>query len=385
MTTTARRRRDRSLPRGTSSALRGATGAEPAWLRALRAAAFERFADARLPDHARRGLALHERRARSRRPRSRRPTRRTVPAERLRRLDFGGAFDRLRARVRQRPLRAGALVGLDAAAGVAVREPARGARRRTATRLRAHLARRRAAGRADPFRALNTALFEDGAFVARRRGVRARRSRSTSSSLDRRRGAPPTVAPAHPRRRRARQPGDASSRRYAGADGRRLLHERGHRDRRSARARVVDHYKLQRESAGRLPRRDARGRARRATATFTRHSMRARRRARAQRRRRRASRARAPSARSTASSSATARSTVDNHTLIDHAAPHCTSRELYKGILDGRARGVFNGKILVRAGRAEDRRPADEPEPAALATTRSVNSEARSSRSSPTT
>jgi Fe-S cluster assembly protein SufD len=39
---------------------------------------------------------------------------------------------------------------------------------------------------------------------------------------------------------------------------------------------------------------------------------------------------------------------VDNHTLIDHAKPHCTSRELYKGILDGRSRGVFHGTIIVR-------------------------------------
>ncbi len=39
---------------------------------------------------------------------------------------------------------------------------------------------------------------------------------------------------------------------------------------------------------------------------------------------------------------------LDNHTLIDHARPHCTSRELYKGILDGRSRGVFHGKIIVR-------------------------------------
>ncbi|MGE5358935.1 MAG: Fe-S cluster assembly protein SufD [Bacteroidales bacterium] len=39
---------------------------------------------------------------------------------------------------------------------------------------------------------------------------------------------------------------------------------------------------------------------------------------------------------------------VDNHTFIDHAMPHCTSHELYKGILGGRARAVFNGKILVR-------------------------------------
>ena len=39
---------------------------------------------------------------------------------------------------------------------------------------------------------------------------------------------------------------------------------------------------------------------------------------------------------------------VDNHTTIDHAKPHCGSRELYKGVLADRARGVFNGKIIVR-------------------------------------
>jgi Fe-S cluster assembly protein SufD len=39
---------------------------------------------------------------------------------------------------------------------------------------------------------------------------------------------------------------------------------------------------------------------------------------------------------------------VDNHTTIDHASAHCSSHELYKGILGGRARAVFNGKILVR-------------------------------------
>ncbi len=39
---------------------------------------------------------------------------------------------------------------------------------------------------------------------------------------------------------------------------------------------------------------------------------------------------------------------VDNHTTIDHARPHCGSREVYKGILAGHARAVFNGKIIVR-------------------------------------
>jgi Fe-S cluster assembly protein SufD len=39
---------------------------------------------------------------------------------------------------------------------------------------------------------------------------------------------------------------------------------------------------------------------------------------------------------------------VDHHTTIDHAKPHGTSRELYKGVLDGRARAVFDGRIVVR-------------------------------------
>jgi Fe-S cluster assembly protein SufD len=39
---------------------------------------------------------------------------------------------------------------------------------------------------------------------------------------------------------------------------------------------------------------------------------------------------------------------VDNHTTIDHALPHNGSHEVYKGLLGGRARGVFNGKIIVR-------------------------------------
>jgi Fe-S cluster assembly protein SufD len=39
---------------------------------------------------------------------------------------------------------------------------------------------------------------------------------------------------------------------------------------------------------------------------------------------------------------------VDNHTLIDHAKPHCLSNELYKGVLDGKSHAVFNGKVFVR-------------------------------------
>jgi len=39
---------------------------------------------------------------------------------------------------------------------------------------------------------------------------------------------------------------------------------------------------------------------------------------------------------------------VDNHTVIDHVKPHCDSMELYKGILDDKSRGIFDGTIIVR-------------------------------------
>jgi Fe-S cluster assembly protein SufD len=39
---------------------------------------------------------------------------------------------------------------------------------------------------------------------------------------------------------------------------------------------------------------------------------------------------------------------VDNHTFVDHAVPNGTSRQLYKGVLAGRSRGVFRGRVLVR-------------------------------------
>jgi Fe-S cluster assembly protein SufD len=39
---------------------------------------------------------------------------------------------------------------------------------------------------------------------------------------------------------------------------------------------------------------------------------------------------------------------MDTHTSLDHAMPYCTSHELYKGVLAGKARAVFNGRIIVR-------------------------------------
>ena len=41
---------------------------------------------------------------------------------------------------------------------------------------------------------------------------------------------------------------------------------------------------------------------------------------------------------------------VDNHTWLDHAMPHCPSWEMYKGLLLGASRAVFNGRIVVREG-----------------------------------
>jgi Fe-S cluster assembly protein SufD len=46
---------------------------------------------------------------------------------------------------------------------------------------------------------------------------------------------------------------------------------------------------------------------------------------------------------------------IDNHTRINHLQPHAISRELYKGILDERARGVFQGRVIV----AEDAQKTD--------------------------
>lgn len=39
---------------------------------------------------------------------------------------------------------------------------------------------------------------------------------------------------------------------------------------------------------------------------------------------------------------------IDNHTLVDHRKPNCQSNQIYKGILDGKSTGVFNGKIFVK-------------------------------------
>ncbi len=39
---------------------------------------------------------------------------------------------------------------------------------------------------------------------------------------------------------------------------------------------------------------------------------------------------------------------ADTRLIVDHAVPHCTSRELFKVVMDGHARGIFQGKVIVR-------------------------------------
>ncbi len=47
---------------------------------------------------------------------------------------------------------------------------------------------------------------------------------------------------------------------------------------------------------------------------------------------------------------ASGRQHADHHVFVDHASPHTVSRQLYKGVLDGKATAVFNGRVLIRAG-----------------------------------
>lgn len=52
---------------------------------------------------------------------------------------------------------------------------------------------------------------------------------------------------------------------------------------------------------------------------------------------------------------------VDNHTRVDHIAPHTTSSEAFRGIVGERGRGVFNGKVVVHAGaRGTDARQSSD-------------------------
>ena len=208
--------------------------------------------------------------------------------------------------------------------------------------LRALLARD--AGDLGPFAALNTALFEDGAFVHAPAGVVATEPLHVifvAGAAEASASYPRLVVVAD----RASQLTLVES--YFGREGRRYL-TNAVTDVVAAEGAVVDHYKVQREG----------------TSAFHVGLMTIRQ-----------GRAASVSSHSIALGSALARNDVDQlflgeggdctlnglfvasgtqhldtHTLLDHAQPHCTSRELYKGVLDGKARGVFVGRVLVRKG-----------------------------------
>ena len=170
-------------------------------------------------------------------------------------------------------------------------------------------------------------------------------ARSRSSSLHRRARPPPRRPPAHARRRRARARAPRSRRRFVGAGRRRLPHERRHRDRpRRGRGRSstcgsrhegASAFHVGRRSTRSRPRRRGSSRTRSRSARGSRASEIARpaRRRGGARRRERPLHGRRRAAASTTSRWSSTR------------CPRCTSREPYKGVLDGNARGVFAGRI----------------------------------------
>ena len=211
----------------------------------------------------------------------------------------------------------------------------------------AHCSASMSTSTARAFAALNTAFAADGAYVSCRTAW-CSTSRCSCCSCRRRRRRPrrATMSPsAHADRARRAQPG--ADRRDVRRPARpAVLHQRGHGGRRR-RARGARSLQGAGGERRRVPHR--------AACTCTRRAARTSRR----------TRSRSAASWSGTTSIATlagegAECTlnglyladgdrlVDNHTTIDHAQPHCPSHEIYKGILGGKARAVFNGKIIVR-------------------------------------
>ena len=268
-----------------------------------------------------------------------------VPAALVERLAFAGAF-RGREIVFVNGRFAPALSSLEALHGVRVRS-LRDALQARPERLEARLGRLAPALEAHPFAALNTAFFEDGALVEIEAGsVNAEPIHLLYISLPGE-GAAPTLA--HPRT--LVLAGSASQTRlvetYGGHPGARVFTNAVTEITLEDGARV-DHTKLQRESEAAFhvallavhQGRDTR---------FSDHSI--------------------------CLGGGLVRNDIDvllagegaecvldglfladgaqhmdTHTRIDHAVPHGTSRELYKGVLGGRSRGVFHGLVVVREG-----------------------------------
>ena len=381
--------RDRALPRATSSAARPTRRRAGLAARAARATAIERFAERGLPDaRARRTGGTRTSRPIARTvvpPRRARPRGRRVDAAAPRSTSATRSRGR-RARLRGRPLRARAVVARAQPTGVAGRA-ACATRSRDEPRARCEPLARPADGATSAFAALEHGVP---------RGRRVRRAVAAARSLDR--ADPPRL---RLDRRRRRADGRASARCSccAGAAAsatvvetlrrrRRaaLLHERGHRDRARGRRASSTTTSCSARATRAFHVGDAARCARAATQRFSDHSICARRRAarattstrgfdgRGRRvRARRPLRGRRHAARR------------QPHAHRPRAAALHEPRALQGRRSTARARGVFNGTHRSCApGRAEDRRAADEQEPAALARGAGRH-QARSSRSSPTT
>jgi Fe-S cluster assembly protein SufD len=192
-----------------------------------------------------------------------------------------------------------------------------------------------------PFVALNTAMFDEGAFVYLPRGV------AIDEPIHLLYVATESNTASHPRTLIVAEENSRATlvESYAGTDGVLYL-TNAVTEVALADGAVVDHYKLQRESDSAFHIAQMNVRLKRSS-TFSSHSI-------------------------TFGGAITrndviallaaehiectlnglylgdGRRLVDNHTTIDHAMPNCNSHEVYKGILDDRSRGVFNGKIFVR-------------------------------------
>ena len=317
-----------------------ARAGEPAWLGAARAAALERFLAAGFPT-------------------TRDEDWRFTSVAPIARANFGAAPERAAAAVSAHDVDAQSFAGdegprlvfvdgrlaprlstTDGAAGLEIRPLRAVAPQRLETLFR------REAAPAGAFAALNTALFADGAFVYAPPGLAATVPVHVVFLSTGGEGAP-TVS--HPRL--VVQAGRGSQltivESYGGREGARYL-TNAVTDVLAEEGAVVDHYRLQRESTS----------AWHLGTTTVRQG-----------------RSSSVSSHSTALGAALARHDVDQaflgeggecvlnglfmaagdqhldtHTRIDHAQPHGTSRQLYKGVLDGRARGVFVGRVLVRPG-----------------------------------
>ena len=314
----------------------------PAWVQALRADAFGRFAARGFPGPREEAWRHTNVAPIARAAFTRAEPGGTVPAERLRQLDFGGAFTGWELVFVDGHF-SPALSSASTYDGVRILS-LREALSTHGDQVRAHLLRLAPPEETDPFRTLSAALVEDGAFVELSPGVAPTAPvhlvfYSTGEA------ARPTAA--HPRTLilAGRDSQATVIETYAGAEGgvyltnavTEIVVEQGAR---------VDHYKLQREAEGAFHvstlavelGRDA---------TFSDHNV--------------------------CVGGALVRQHVearfagqggdcalfglfigdgtqhhDTHSLVDHAVPHCTSRQLYKGVLGGRSRGVFHGKIVVR-------------------------------------